>query len=305
MEIRLLRTFSAVAKHMNFSAAARELNTVQPAVSRQISDLEYELNVKLFVRTTRDVKLTAAGETLLEEAVKIIAQEEQARDLVERAAAGKTGKLRIGYIAPACLEFFPALIKKYTMQHPHVQLVLEDMTAKQQIDAFMTGQIDLGFSRSLPDTMQAGFNCINIYTDEISAFVSSSHPLADRPAIRLKDLESQPFVMFERSGAVNLFDQSIAACQRAGFSPKIERQAANMQTVLTHVASGLGVTLAPSCIRHLNMTECCRIPIKDKIKGMPLELQYSKNHSNPTVEAFVKIVEDARPEIRAQMETKT
>ena len=302
MEIRLLKTFSAVAKHKNFSAAARELNTVQPAVSRQISDLEYELDVKLFVRTTREVKLTVAGEMLLEEATKIIAQEEQARDLVQRAAIGKTGKLRVGYIAPACLQFFPTLIKKYANEHPDVQLILEDMTAKQQIDAFMAGQIDIGLSRCLPETIREGFNCINIYTDEISAFVSSGHPLANRASITLRELESQPFVMFERSGAVNLFDQSIAACQGAGFSPKIERQAANMQTVLTQVASGLGVTLAPSCIRHLNMTECRRVPIRDKIRGMPFELQYAKNHNNPTVEAFIKIVEDAKPQIQAQME---
>ena len=302
MELRLLKTFAAVARNRNFSAAARELNTVQPAVSRQISDLEYELDAKLFVRTTREVKLTAAGKMLLAEATKIIAQEQQAKDLVRRASAGKTGSLRIGYIGPACLEFLPGLIKRYSEQYPEVQLILDDLTAKEQIDAFRAEQIDIGFSRTLPETIRSGFNSMTIYTDCLSAFVPAADPLAGKASIKLKELEQRPFIMFHRAGAEYLFDQSIATCRKAGFSPKIERQAASMPIVLTHVASGLGVTLAPSCIRLLNMTGCRRIPIKDKPVRMTFELQHLKDHNNPTVDAFVKIVEEALPEIRAQME---
>lgn len=302
MEIRLLKTFVSVAIHKNFSAAARELNTVQPAVSRQISDLEYELDTPLFTRTTRDVKLTAAGEMLLPEAQAILAQEKQARDIVHRAAAGKTGNLRVGYIGPACLQFLPILVQRYSDQFPDVQLTLEDLTARQQIDAFASDKIDIGFSRSLPETIRGNFSCRTIYSDNLSVFISDTDPLSEKAVLRLKELKRHAFIMFERNGAEHLFDQSIAACQHAGFSPRIERQVASMQSVLTHVASGLGVTLAPNCIRHLNVSGCRRVPIKDKIKKMTFEVQYPHSNDNPTIGSFISVVENALPDIQAQME---
>ena len=94
MELRTLRTFVSVATHRSFSAAARELHTVQPAISRQIADLEAELGVSLLWRNTREVRVTAPGEALLEEAQRMLALEAQARKRVAMAASGQTGTLR-------------------------------------------------------------------------------------------------------------------------------------------------------------------------------------------------------------------
>ncbi|MGY0627447.1 MAG: LysR family transcriptional regulator, partial [Paraglaciecola chathamensis] len=105
MEIKVLKTFVAVATYRSFSGAARALYTVQPAVSRQISELENELGVKLFWRNTREVKLTSAGEALLVESNRLIALQQSAIEKVRRVAKGETGQLRIGYISSACSNF--------------------------------------------------------------------------------------------------------------------------------------------------------------------------------------------------------
>jgi len=114
MELKTLRSFVAVATLKNFSAAARELNTVQPAVSRHVSDLEDELGVQLLWRNTREVKVTPAGQSLLVDAKEILAAEIAAKESAKLAASGLTGRLRIGYLPPACFCFIPDLVRSYS-----------------------------------------------------------------------------------------------------------------------------------------------------------------------------------------------
>ncbi|MGD7651857.1 MAG: LysR family transcriptional regulator [Verrucomicrobiales bacterium] len=301
MEIRLLKTFVAVARTKGFSAAARELNTVQPAVSRQISDLEAELGVSLFWRNSREVKITVAGETLLREAVAILAHEERARDLVQRAASGQTGHLRIGYISAASMPFLPAIIRHYRTRFPDVRISMTEMNAQQQLDAFDNDRIDIGISRHLPTPRHADLRYEPLYSDHLAAFVPADHPLAGQPHVNLTQLEPHPHILFERSGAVELFDQIISACRNAGFSPRITRQPENMQSVLTEVASGLGVSIAPGCIRHLNMTGCRSIPIQPPLAPIPCEIHYRNEPREPMVSAFANLAKNSTSDIQHRM----
>lgn len=147
MDIRVLRTFVAVAQLKGFSAAARALNIVQPAVSRQISDLETELGVALFWRSTREVRITAAGEILLREAQQILEHEARARKLVQRAGQGQVGRLRIGFIGAASQPFLPGLLRRFAQARPEVQVSLMEMTAQDQSAALQAGQLDISLSR--------------------------------------------------------------------------------------------------------------------------------------------------------------
>ncbi|MCA9422206.1 MAG: LysR family transcriptional regulator, partial [Nitrospira sp.] len=151
-----------MASLKSFSAAARELNTVQPAISRQIADLEDELGVRLFWRNTREVKITAAGDSLLREAHDILSREQQVKEHVLRAARGEIGRLRIGYLASACFSFMPELVRGYSALYPKVQISLQEMTVRQQIDAFSAGQLDVGFSRPMSNYEGIGFSAEEI-----------------------------------------------------------------------------------------------------------------------------------------------
>ncbi|WP_050528452.1 LysR family transcriptional regulator [Pseudorhodobacter aquimaris] len=301
MEIRLLKTFVAVAHAKGFSAAARELNTVQPAVSRQISDLEDELGVPLFWRSTREVRITAAGETLLREAIDILAHEERARKLVQRAGSGQTGRLRIGFLTAASQAFLPRLIRKFRASFPEVEVLLSEMSVREQLDALEAGRIDISFSRPLGRMTSGRFNSIGIYTDRLMGFIPEGHVLERQPHFSVSALAHHPFVLFVREGAPDLFDQVIGTCQRAGFSPEIVAQPNSMQAVLTGVGSGLGVSLAPGCIRTLNMVGCICRPLRDDVGPIPFEIHYRADQAALPTTAFAKLVTEARDEIRAMM----
>jgi DNA-binding transcriptional LysR family regulator len=301
MEIRTLKSFITVATLKSFSAAARELNTVQPAISKQISDLEEELGVSLFWRNTREVIITAAGESLLREAQEILARERQAKDRARRAAHGEIGHLRIGYLASACFSFMPTLVQRYFQRYPDVHVSLQELTVRQQIDAFSAEQLDVGFSRPMSKTERVGFSVEEIYVDTLTAVLPETHSLAHAKSLRLRELEAGPFVLFARSEAVGLFDQIISACQQEKFAPNISSQPGNMQTVLTEVAAGLGVSIVPGCVRRLYTKGCAFVPIQKQKPSIPTELHYRSAPSSPTVEAFVELTMKAKQEIQRHM----
>jgi len=301
MELRLLRTFVAVANLRSFSAAARELNTVQPAVSRQIADLEGELGVRLLWRNTREVRVTAAGESLLRDARDILAREEEAAEQVRRAARGQIGRLRIGYLGPACLAFVADLVGTFTRAHPEVHITLREMTVQQQLDAFDADDIDVGLSRPMTHERAQGFVAEEIYRDSLMAVVPEEHPLAAVKVMLLRKLEGERFVLFSREEAVGLFDRIIGLCQKEAFEPVITSQPTTMQTVLTAVAAGLGVSVMPGCCRQLHVAGCRFVPIRGQKATIGTELHYRNDPVLPTARAFASLVSQAGSGIQEQM----
>ncbi|WKT60208.1 LysR family transcriptional regulator [Microbulbifer thermotolerans] len=303
MDLRRLRTFVRVAKLRSFSKAASELNTVQPAISRQIAALEEELGTPLLWRNTRQVQVTPAGEALLEQASVMLALESGIKRRVLSAAQGETGELRIGYISSACADFLPGLMRRYREHYPDVHIVLTDMTAQQQREAFQVGRIDVGMSRPLLVAGELGLTAELVYEDALLAVLPESHPLAKQSRLNLSHLAEEPFILFQRGEAIGLFDQILSACHQAGFSPRVISEPASMQTLLTSVGCGLGVSVVPGCIRGLNTVGCIFRPLKDLLAPVRLELHYDKQRLKPTVAGFVEEVHNTLPEIRARMGT--
>lgn len=298
MEMKTLRSFIAVAEMKNFSAAARVLNTVQPAISRQISDLEEELGVRLFWRNTREVKITAAGQSLLKDAYEILDRETKAKDQARRAGHGEVGRLRIGYLGPACLSFIPMLVQQYTNRYPEVQVTLNEMTVRQQIDAFRGGRIDIGLSRPLVKVKGMKINSVELYIDSLMAVLPDTHPLCAAKRIRLAQIKDESFVLFNRNEASGLFNQILMACHEEDFVPGIRSQPKTMQTVVTEVAAGLGVSVVPGCIQRLYSKGCVFIPIQKQKPTIPLELHYMADEPTPTVDAFVEMATQAKKDIQ-------
>lgn len=296
-----MKSFVAVARLKSFSAAARELNTVQPAISRHISDLERELKVSLFWRNTREVNITAAGEILLQEALEIIAHEERARSLVKLAAAGKVGRLRIGYLGPACYQFLPDLVREFAKDFPDVLLSLHELTAQQQLEAFENGQLDIGFSRPVPRLEKPNYESRSVYLDRYAAFLPNDHPLAQHDEIELKMLEHERFVLFTRKGAPSVFNQIVNSCRAAGFDPNVSSEPPTMQTVLTEVTAGLGISIAPCCILGLTTNECQSVLIRDFDVKLPLEIQVKSAPQPPAVVSFVEKTLSKSPEIQSAL----
>lgn len=301
MEIKTLKSFLFVATLKSFSEAARKLNTVQPAISRHISDLEEELGVRLFWRNTREVKITAAGQSLLNDAQEILARAHLAKERARLAAKGKIGRLRIGYVGPACFSFIPWLVKGYIKSYPDVQVHLREMSRRQQLGAFKDGQLDVGFSGPMTGTEKNFFSVQRLYEDTLVAILPETHPLAGKKRLRLQDLKEDAFVMLKRSESTGMFDLILSSCQQEDFVPVIFSQPENMQTVLTEVASGLGVTILPRYVRKMYTKGCMFLPIEGQKPSVPTEMNYLSQSSLPTVEAFVALTLASKEKIQKQM----
>jgi len=301
VELKTLKSFVAVATLRSFSAAAKELNTVQPAVSRHISQLENELGVKLFFRNSREVIITTSGERLLDDAIELLKHAKIAKENVVNTYKGEIGSLDIAYMGGATLSFIPDLVRQYAMQYPNIYINLVEMTASEQIIAFEQNKIDLGFSRTLPEKGSSDYASVGIYMDSLIAVVPSHHPFASREYISVSELQNETFVLFSRTEAVGIFDAVIQLCQDADFYPKVKNQPAQMQTLLTQVSAGIGVSIVPSSIRKLVTDGCKFIKIENIIPTIPLLLHHKKNQLSPSAAAFKKIVINAISNIQKTM----
>ena len=302
MELRHLRYFAEVARHLNYTEASRRLHVAQPAISQTILDLEDELGIKLLLRTKRSVQLTAGGTTFLREAEDILRRADEAKRLARRAARGEVGSLGIGFFGTAAAPFLPSLVQSYRRQFPDVELQLYELNPDQQLTAFDDGRIHLGFSRPLPADRRAEFEEEVVYIDRLVIALSETHPLAKQKIVQLKSLAAEPFVQFHRRGAPGLFDEVIGCCRRAGFSPRIVNEPNFMATVMTLVESGLGVSLIPRCVRSLNRVHIAIRPISPKSAPIPLSVAWRKSEQNPAVAAFLDNLRATIHHIRAQME---
>ncbi|OQQ10306.1 LysR family transcriptional regulator [Vibrio splendidus] len=301
MEIKVLKSFVAVATHCSFSKAAKELNTVQPAISRHITSLEHELGVSLFFRTSREVVISAAGQHLLKDAIRLIEQTEQAKQSAIRASSGCIGTLTIGYLGGATLSFLPRLVRQYIAENPNIDVDLVEMTASEQIEALDKREIDISFSRPLPNLLVDDYTSVTIYTDKLVAVLPVTHKLAQHSTIQIKQLQQDPFILFEREQAVGLFDSIITQCDLSGFSPNIKKQPNNMQTVLTQVSSGLGVSIAPHAIRDLRSEGCVFVNLESVDVEMPLVMTHHSHTLSPTASIFVAVVQSEIKAIQQNM----
>jgi DNA-binding transcriptional LysR family regulator len=301
MELRHLRYFAAVARHLNYSEASRRLHVAQPAISQTILDLEDELGVKLLLRTKRSVQLTAAGTTFLRESEEILRRSFEAQRLAQRAARGEVGALGIGFFGTASAPILPMLVRAFRGKFPDVELRLYELNPDQQLAAFDDGRIDLGFSRPLPPDYRSEFDEEVVYTDRLVIALPATHRLAQQKIVRLKNLSAESFVQFHRQGAPGLFDEVVGCCRRAGFSPRIVNEPNFMATVITLVESGLGVSLIPYCVRTLNRPEVVIRPITPKSVPILLCAIWLKSSQNPALAAFLEVLRAAGPEIRTLM----
>jgi DNA-binding transcriptional LysR family regulator len=273
VEIKALKTFITVAALKNFSAAAKQLYTVQPNVSRQISELEKELDAKLFTRNTREVNLTETGKILLPEAIEIVANNTRVTTLI-KAAQHKQHSLRIGYLASACSTFFPELVSQFRQRYPDIKITIKEMTSKEQLDALLENKIDISFSRPQPLLEEQRFYCSEIYTDTVVAAIPHGHPLATKSPLMFSDLKDENFILFKPEEAMDLHHHIVSNCEKNNFYPNITSHHGNIRSLMTVVSAGLGISFVPTCVEHLGLNGCHFIPMQELTLTMQLNIYH-------------------------------
>jgi DNA-binding transcriptional LysR family regulator len=247
MELRHLRAFIAVAEEMHFGRAAHRLNLSPPPVSLAIKELETELGLKLFERTSRRIALTAGGQELLRDARNIVARTESMRLHAASAARGLSGALSIGFISTAAYSFLPELLRSFSSEHPDVQLSLHEASTDHILDDLEAGVLDIGFQFASP-VPYPGLTYRATNRFELIVALPATHPLARRKRVPLEKLADERFLLFERQQGALMFDKVVAACMRHGFSPRIFH-ARQQHTIVSLVSASFGVALIPDCVQ--------------------------------------------------------
>jgi DNA-binding transcriptional LysR family regulator len=290
MELRHLRYFAAVAETCHFGQAADQLHVAQPALSYAIRQLEAELDVTLFNRTTRQVSLTAAGEFLRGETDRILAGVDDAARGVRRIAAGRTGLMRLGLTGTATFSHLPRIARMVKAELPGVALEIHaDMLTPVQCERLRTGALDLGVLR--PPAVGDGIALQTIEVESLVLAVAVDHRLSVEPVVSLSDLRSEPFVAYaSRESAVN--DAVLRACRQAGFVPHREYTAPGTAVLLALVAAGLGVAVVPESVRALPLDG---VVFRDLLDAGTIELALARrsDENNPVVESVVAVLEAA------------
>jgi DNA-binding transcriptional LysR family regulator len=290
MELRHLRYFVAVAEELHFGRAAERLRIAQQPLSRQIRDLEEELQVQLFHRTKRTIRLTEAGTVFLADARKVLNQTEQAVQTVQLVSQGDTGRLVVGFTGSALNTVVPQVVRQFKQRYPRVELCLERLSTNEQVKALLLEQIQIGFLH--PPIAEQSLILQSIYREALIAVLPEIHPLAKAAPdpISIRELADESFLLFPRPSGPALYDQIISFCQQSGFSPHIVQEVVSQQTILGLVAVGIGVSLIHTSARRLKLDGVVARPLIEPTPQLELAVAWHPDVTNPAAARFLELV---------------
>jgi DNA-binding transcriptional LysR family regulator len=295
MELRHLRYFCAVAEQRSFTYAARQLNVSQSGVSGQVRDLEAEIGVSLLLRNRREVALTPEGTVFFEEAKEILLRAERAVELTLRASRGQSGRLTVGLCGPVTAPILPRIIRRFRKRYPGVSVAIREYTPAEQMDALVSGKIDIGFTRTIPAEARPLIHHEILFRERVIAALPKGHPLAVETPVSLAALAEERIVLYCRDGAPAVFDSIIAMCRKAKFSPRIADTPSSWQAVLTVVEAGEGIALVPECVQQLRAMDIVFRPLQPAGCRLDAIVAWRRGEANAMLEGFLALLRD-RPQ---------
>jgi DNA-binding transcriptional LysR family regulator len=294
LNVGRLRVLTEVARRGSFSGAADALSYTQSAVSQQVATLEAEAGMTLLERQARGVRLTAAGQALVEHAEGILARLEAAEEELSAIAGLRAGKLRMASFPTAGATLMPLAIATFRSSYPDIELTLAEGEPEEIAPRLRAGEFDLAllFEFDEPEDGMEGVTRVELLQDPMYLALPREHPLARKEGLRLEDLHAEAWVQTSRESPCAR--HVVRSCHAAGFEPNVAFESDDYQTVQGLVAAGVGVALIPElalsvvrediAIRSLSPSP----PIREVIAAAPADARLS-----PATPAMLGILEDA------------
>lgn len=290
MNDQQLRIFLSVARHSNFTEASREFYITQPAISRQISELEKELGTKLFHRTTRSVTLTKSGELFLEDTKRILSLASSARERIRLADANQDLLLKIIYLSSPTRTFLPRLVYQFHQAYPQVSIELHSRTARGIGESMKEGKEDLYFSISRDMATHHGYTVRNLFTDSFCLVCKNDHPCLEDSSPDFEKIATEPFLMFQAETAVSMNRAILSVCKELNFAPRITNYYDSMDDVIFAAESGLGITILPYKTRFYAPDSLTCIPLQHNTPGSTIGVSWNPENENPAVSWFLELL---------------
>jgi DNA-binding transcriptional LysR family regulator len=287
-ELRHLRAFVALAEELNFTRAAQRLHLAQQALSAQIQQLEERVGAQLVTRTTRKVELTAAGEALYAQAPAVLAALEAATEAARRAARGETGRLRIGLLATAALDFTPLVLRAFAAERPGVDLSVRNVDFGDPTGGVRSGDTDVAVVW-LPFATD-GLEVAPLFDEERVALLADDHPLAEKAELRAADLAAEPMGWVEGLDPVALDFWTLAEHRGGGAGAAVA--ITGFDDYLAEIRAGRAVAAVPASIaRSLPWSGLARRGIAD-LAPARVAVCRRADDGNPLVADFVRVAQD-------------
>jgi len=299
MELRHLRYFVAVGEEQHYGRAANRLRVAQPALSRQIQDLEEELGFKLFERLPRGVKLSAAGKLFLQDARRILQEVNEAATRARRVARGLSGTLRVGFTENASWRgVVPDSFRRFRERQPDAELQLQPAASLKQLEAIRSGRLDGGFVNFMPKS-DPELNQLLVAIQHLELAVPKRHALTKLKKLRLRDLTNVPFVWFPRWATPAFYDRLMRECYRGGLkSPRVVQEGLNEATILSLVSTGLGVGWVLGTAHWRCPENVVILPVLDLNVSLRLAFAWRKDNASMLLANFIAEVKRS-PDVRA------
>lgn len=247
MELRHLRYFVAVAEHGGISHAAERLHIAQPAVSRQIRDLEVELGFDLLLREGRRVVLTDAGQVFADRARAILQQTEEAKDAARRVAKGEVGTVRVGLLESASWAGpVPRTLNQFKRRHENIRLDIRPMSSIDQINALLADDLDAAFVYRQDKIVEDLLETHTLRNDDVVLAASVDLVFEGEGPLSLEDIDGLPIIAFPREAAPAYHDRLFGALELIGFEAQIVQEAIDETTMLSLVSAGVGCAFVNS-----------------------------------------------------------
>ncbi|MDM5332168.1 LysR family transcriptional regulator [Ureibacillus composti] len=293
MDIRHLTYFIEVAKYKSFTKASQSLHLSQSTISKVVKGLEEELNVELIDRSAKQIELTEAGEIVFAEGEIIMESLNDLSTHLYDLMNLKKGKIKFGIPPIIGFLFFPKIIKGFNNLYPDIKIKIFEDDSRKVIQDVKEGTLDLGVVMLPVDEKE--FDIVPFVNDELSLFVHTSHPLAQRDQVEIKELENESFILFNKSFAIH--DIIIQECLRAGFRPEIAYESSQWDMIRGMINENLGISIFPKPIANIVDHEFIKA-VQIVNPTFPWNLGFiskKKKYASPAVREFIQYISNITP----------
>jgi DNA-binding transcriptional LysR family regulator len=284
MELRHLRYFVTVAEELSFRRAAEKLHIAQPPLSAQIKALEQELQVRLFERTTRSVRLTPSGAVFLEEARAVLAATAHAERRAKDAEHGLAGTLRVGIIAPIANSWLAEILRRFRQQFPGVQLSLFELTSTEQLRRLRAGELDVGLLRPPVGFPELDYKVVGKSRQMLA--VPAGHRLARKPSLSWADFHNEELVLISPSAQHGFYDAFFEECTKAGARPRPVQYANDVQTKLWLISAGFGIAPTIAATAEIKRPGLVFRPLPPGLPPVQTVLAWRREDRSPVLTHF-------------------
>lgn len=290
MELRHLTSFLILCETMHFGQASQRLHIVQPALTKQIKELEQSLGVQLFLRDKRNVALTHEGNYFRQRCKSILQQIEDSKTEIKWINQGIQGEIKIGYVGSCIHTFLPELLDKIASTYPNIHWYLNELTSIAQEKELKEGNLDIAFLRN--PISNTDFESKIVFQEPFAIVLPTKHGCTLENFEGMHLLKDEKYILPSRNDGQLYHEIQLSICQDAGFSPNIVHESVHGHTVMKMVEHDFGVTILPLSFMQFANEKIKFIPLTNIRQRSEISMMWKKSNRNPTLQKLVELVDE-------------